>query len=252
MSGSPKQRWSADLYARHASFVPDLGVAWVEALGPIADLEILDLGCGNGALTKHLVDGGARVVGIDASADLVAAACERGIDARVGDGRALSFDGEFDLVFSHAALHWMKPPETVIDGVRRALRPSGLFVADMGGAGNVALEEAALEAALERRGLNGKAANPWFFPTPDAYRTLLEQAGFTVDSIESFDRPTRIDSDIVGWLETFGDTFLSRVDSAERATLLSEVADELRPKLSDSQGNWTLDYVRLRFAAHVD
>ena len=252
MSGSPKQRWSADLYARHASFVPDLGVAWVEALGPIADLDILDLGCGNGALTKHLVDGGARVVGIDASADLVAAACERGIDARVGDGCDLSFDAEFDLVFSHAALHWMKPPEPVIEGVRRALRPSGQFVADMGGAGNVALEEAALEAALDRRGLNGKAANPWFFPTPDVYRVMLEQAGFTVDSIASFARPTRIDSDILGWLETFAETFLSQVDLRERADVLAEVSDELGPRLSDSQGNWTLDYVRLRFSAHVD
>lgn len=252
MSGSPKQRWSADLYARHASFVPDLGVAWVEELGPIADLDILDLGCGNGALTKHLVDGGARVVGIDASTDLVEAACERGIDARVGDGCALSFDGEFDLVFSHAALHWMKPPEPVIEGVRRALRPRGWFVADMGGAGNVALEEAALEAALDRRGLNGKAANPWFFPTSDAYRAMLEKAGFTVASIASFERPTRIDSDILGWLETFAETFLSRVDSGERADVLAEVADELAPSLSDSQGDWTLDYVRLRFSAHVD
>ncbi len=252
MRGSPKQRWSADLYARHASFVPDLGIPWVETLGPIADLDILDLGCGNGALTKHLVDGGANVVGIDASTDLVEAACERGIDARVGDGCALSFDEEFDLVFSHAALHWMKPPESVVEGVRRALRPRGRFVADMGGAGNVALEEAALEAALDRRGLNGKAANPWFFPTPDAYRAMLEQAGFTVDSIASFERPTRIDSDILGWLETFAETFLSRVDSGERANVLAEVADELAPRLSDSQGNWTLDYVRLRFSAHVD
>ena len=122
----------------------------------------------------------------------------------------------------------------------------------MGGAGNVALEEAALEAALDRRGLNGKAANPWFFPSPDAYRAMLEQAGFTVASITSFARPTRIDSDILGWLETFAETFLSRVDSGERANVLAEVADELAPRLSDSQGNWTLDYVRLRFSAHVD
>ena len=80
----------------------------------------------------------------------------------------------------------------------------------MGGAGNVAYEADALEAALDRRGLDGKAANPWFFPRPAEYRLLLENAGFVVDAIDSFERPTPIDSDIEGWLATFAETFLSK------------------------------------------
>ena len=252
MTGGPKQSWSADLYARHASFVSDHGVAWVATLGPLAGLDVLDLGCGDGALTRHLVKRGARVVGVDASADLIAAARRRGIDACLGDARSLAFDRAFDLVFSHAALHWMKPPQPVLEGVRRALRPGGRFVGDMGGAGNVAHEEAALEAALTRRGLDGRAAYPWFFPATDQYRDLLEDAGFAVDSITSFERPTPIDGDIVGWLETFGESFLSQVDPRERAEMLNEVAAEIVPYLSDQHGNWTLDYVRLRFSAHVD
>ena len=252
MTGSPTQSWSADLYASHASFVPHQGVAWVDALGPLDGLDVLDLGCGDGVLSRRLVERGATVVGVDASPELIAAAKDKGLDARVVDGRELAFDREFDLVFSHAALHWMKPPQPVLRGVRHALRPGGRFVADMGGAGNVAFEAAALEAALDRRGLDGKAANPWYFPTPNMYRQFLDEAGFIVDAIESFERPTPIDSDIEGWLATFAETFLRQVDTAERAVVIAEVADSLRPHLSDDAGNWTLDYVRLRFSAHVD
>ena len=256
MTGSPTQSWSAGLYAQHAAFVPDHGAAWVDAVvgavGTIDGLDVLDVGCGDGALTQHLVARGAQVVGVDASDNLVAAAKKRGIDARVVDGRELTFHNAFDLVFSHAALHWMKPPQPVLNGVKRALKSGGRFVADMGGAGNVAYEADALEAALDRRGLDGKAANPWFFPRPAEYRLLLENAGFVVDAIDSFERPTPIDSDIEGWLATFAETFLSQVDSTERPAVVAEVADALRPQLSDGEGNWTLDYVRLRFVAHVD
>ena len=194
---------------------------------------------------------GARVVGVDASDNLVAAARRAGIDAHVVDGRELTFDREFDLVFSHAALHWMKPPKPVLRGVRKSLRPGGRFVADMGGFGNVAHEAAALEAALDRRGYSGRDANPWFFPEPDEYRRLLEEADFSVDGMSIFERPTPISSDMEGWLATFAEAFLSRVDPSERLQIVAEVTDDLRPHLSDSNGNWMLDYVRLRFAARV-
>ena len=225
MTGSPTQSWSADLYARHASFVPHQGAAWVDGLGPLDGLDLLDLGCGDGVLSRRLVERGARVVAVDASPELVAAAKKNGLDARVADGRELSFDHEFDMVFSHAALHWMKPPPPVLRGVRNALRAGGRFVADMGGAGNVAFEAAALEAALDRRGLDGKGPVLWLM---------------------------RSNSDIEGWLATFAETFLRQVNSAERTVVIREVADSLRPHLSDGADNWTLDYVCLRFAAHVD
>ena len=70
--------------------------------------------------------------------------------------------------FSHAALHWVKEPDAVLAGVRRALKPAGRFVGDMGGAGNIAREVAALGAALDRRGYDPEAGNPWYFPTAEA------------------------------------------------------------------------------------
>ena len=69
-----RQSWDPERYARNARFVSDLGMPVVELLAPQPGERILDLGCGDGALTQKLVDMGCVVVGVDGSADQVAAA----------------------------------------------------------------------------------------------------------------------------------------------------------------------------------
>ena len=122
------QTWDPERYARNARFVSDLGMPVVELLDPKPGERILDLGCGDGALTRKLVDMGCEVVGVDGSAEQVQAACARGLDARVGRAARLEFEGEFDAVFSNAVLHWVKDADAAIAGVWHALRPGGRFV----------------------------------------------------------------------------------------------------------------------------
>jgi SAM-dependent methyltransferase len=248
-AGVRGQHWDPDRYVRNAGFVADLGGPALELLAPCAGERILDLGCGDGRLTRRLADLGVAVVGIDGSAEQVAAARSGGLDARVMDGEALRFSDEFDAVFSNAALHWMRRPAAVIDGVWRALRRGGRFVGEMGGHGNVARITAALVSALDRRGLDGAAAVPWYFPTPEAYGALLRAQGFRVASIALTPRPTPLPGEIAGWLETFAESFTRQLAPKDRADFVAEVAEGLRPILSDGSGTWTADYVRLRFAA---
>ena len=135
---SSSQNWSAADYAANAHFVPALGQPVLDLLHPRAGERILDLGCGDGVLTEKLVALGAHVVGIDSSADMIAAARRRGLDAKVMDARALTFENEFDAVFSNAALHWVKDdPDSPIAGAFRALAPGGRFVGELGGHGCV-------------------------------------------------------------------------------------------------------------------
>jgi trans-aconitate methyltransferase len=246
---APSQHWDPARYQRNAGFVPVLGAPVLELLAPQPGERILDLGCGDGALTERLVAAGARVIGIDSSVEQIAAARNRGLDARVMSGEALTFDGGFDAVFSNAALHWMKQADAVIDGVWRALEPAGRFVAEMGGAGNVAAIVAALVAGLDRHGLDGAAAMPWFFPAPDDYRARLERRGFKVRTIGLIERPTPLPGAMTGWLETFAESFIRRLPEGERAAYIAEIETVLAPRLRDAQGQWTADYVRLRFAA---
>ena len=143
------QSWDPEGYARNARFVADLGAPVVELLAPQAGERVLDLGCGDGALTAKLAAMGCDVIGVDASAPQIEAARKLNVDARVMDGELLDFDGEFDAVFSNAALHWMRnQPDKVIAGVHRALKPAGRFVAELGGHGCVNKIKTALVAAL--------------------------------------------------------------------------------------------------------
>ena len=243
------QSWDPERYARNARFVADLGMPVVELLAPQPGEHILDLGCGDGVLTEKLLALGCTVVGVDGSAAQVEAARARGLDARVMDAQHLRFEDEFDAVFSNAALHWMRRADDVIVGVWRALKPGGRFVAECGGHGCVATIAAALLAALERRGADGAAANPWYFPTVEDYRARLQARGFHVSSIALIPRPTPLPGDITGWLETFAESFTAVLPVGERPAFIAEVREALRPKLCDAEGNWTADYVRLRFAA---
>jgi len=242
------QRWDPGRYRQNAGFVAVLGGPLLDLLAAKPGERILDLGCGDGALTEKIA-AVASVVAVDASADQVKAARVRGLDAHVMDGTQLAFASEFDAVFSNAALHWMRDPDAVITGVWHALKPGGRFVAECGGAGNVDTILEALVAALDRRGLHGRAAVPWYFPAPDEYRVRLERRGFHVESIALVPRPTPLPGALGDWLDTFAESFLAAVPEAERPAVKREVEAELRPKLVDAAGVWVTDYVRLRFAA---
>jgi len=248
-SMSATQTWDPAQYARNARFVSDLGSPVVELLAPKPGERILDLGCGDGVLTKKLAEMGCEVVGVDSSPAQVEAARQLGLDARVLSGETLPFHEEFDAVFSNAVLHWIKNADPMIAAVHRTLRPMGRFVAECGGSGCVHKVRTALVQALDRRGIDGESRVPWYFPTPGDYASRLERAGFRVDSIALIPRPTPLPGDIIPWLETFGQSFLHALPAAERQKYLEEVRSVLEPQLRDASGTWVADYVRLRFAA---
>jgi SAM-dependent methyltransferase len=162
---------------------------------------------------------------------------------------ALPFADEFDAVFSNAVLHWITDADPMIAAVHRSLQPGGRFVAECGGYGCVDKVRTALVSALDRRGIDGDARVPWYFPTPDDYGTRLERAGFRVDRIVLIPRPTPLPGDIIGWLEVFGQAFFLGMSASERSDYLHEVRALLEPQLRDKNGVWVADYVRLRFAA---
>jgi len=247
MTDLHSQPWNPTQYARNARFVADLGMPVVELLAPQSGERILDLGCGDGALTVKLAKLGCNVIGVDASPEMIAAAQTLGLNAQVMAGQNLHFDNEFDAVFSNAALHWMPNPDSVIAGVHRALKPGGRFVAEMGGYGNVAAIVTAIESALAARGIT--VANPWFFPRSEDYQRLLEISGFTVEHITLFPRPTPLPGDVGGWLGTFAESYTAALPAADRKGFIAEVVEALRPVLVDAQGVWVADYVRLRFSA---
>jgi len=119
-----QQRWIAERYASNAGFVPQLGEPLISLLEPMDGERILDLGCGDGALTQKLLGFNVEVLGVDSSTEQISAARAKGLNAIVCDGHYLGFDNEFDAIMSNAALHWMsRDPDAVILCMFNALKP---------------------------------------------------------------------------------------------------------------------------------
>lgn len=135
----------------------------------------LDLGCGDGALSRALRDRGLAVTAVDAGARFAAAG--------QGDQREedhLPFPpASFDLVVSVGVLDTVNDLPGALVQARRALKPDGLFLAAFAGAGSLPRLRAALRAAEEAEGL---PAGPRLHPQIDvrAAGDLLVRAGFAL------------------------------------------------------------------------
>lgn len=245
------QTWNPETYGRDGAFVHELAGGVLEWLSTQSGERILDLGCGDGKLTQRIIDAGAIVTGIDTSAEMVAAARARGVKADHGSAESLPYpDHAFDVVFSNAALHWVRGQDEMLSQVHRVLRPGGRFVAEFGGHGNIAALRIAFAAVLSRHGFASLGDRGNFYPTDVEYKGMLETHGFTVKQIAIIPRPTPLnDGGMSGWLNTFCRGALDSLPDQLRETVVDETVALLAPVLRDRDGHWTADYVRLRFIA---
>lgn len=256
MNPNPSSRWSPVDYACNAAFVPALGAAALDMLDPKPGELILDLGCGDGVLTERIAAAGARVIGLDASPEMVEAARARGVDAFVADAQALDLAsqalrfGQFDAAFSNAALHWMLDPDAVAAGVFQVLRPGGRFVGEMGGKGNIAALRAGIRDELTERGYPVPAEDPQWYPAVEEFVRLYACAGFAGIQAHLLGRPTPLPTGVSGWVKTFRSGWLevAQVPASERETVAAAIEARLQPLLQQPDGSWQADYVRLRFA----
>ena len=244
------QTWDPKQYRQNAGFVAFYGASVLDLLGDVSGQRILDLGCGDGVLTASLVEKGASVLGVDSSAEMIADAVQRGLDAQVMDATALLFDSEFDAVFTNAVLHWIRNHDAVLDGVHRALKQGGRFIGEFGGHGNIAAVRTALLAGIAAQGIEIKDRYYHNFPTDSSFRSRLQAHGFEVESCEIIHRQTPLPEGVRGWYITFAKAPLAGLTSEQVEAAISHAEELLRPSLCDEHGVWSADYVRLRFVAH--
>jgi trans-aconitate methyltransferase len=246
-------KWDSQRYLNRHGFIIERGRALLDLLAPQAGERILDLGCGTGDIAQSITECGARVVGADASVEMIATARERfpALDFRVEDAAALPFEAEFDAVYSHAVLHWVTRADDAIRGMRRALKSGGRLVAEFGGWRNCAALEAAFAESLRQHG-GREYRSPWFFPSLADYATRLEAHGFIVRAAWHFDLPTplRGEDGLRQWVLQFLPRQLAGLDAAAHEAVLAGMETALRPKLW-RDGAWQADYRRLRLVAEA-
>lgn len=244
--------WDEKHYEDNFSFVHRYGREVLELLDAEPGATVLDLGCGNGALTQALQDLGYQAIGLDDSADMIAGAREAHPDLVFVQANAIDFslDTPADAIFSNAVLHWIDEANqpSLIRSVARALKPGGQFVFECGGFGNARLIHGRLAKSFAARGLTYQV--PQYFPTIGQYATLLEQAGFKVVFATLFDRFTPLvgDDGVADWIRTFQQKAFEGMSEVEREEIIREVAETTKPELF-VDGVWYADYVRLRMKA---
>ena len=247
-------QWNAAQYDAKYAFVYEKAKGLVDLLAPKAGEQILDLGCGTGALTAEIARRGAEVLGVDPSEEMISRAREKfpWLKFEVLDARQLRFNGEFDAVFSNAVLHWIPEAEQVIAGVAQALKPGGRFVAEFGGKGNIHKLVEGFHRAFSALGMREPdGVGPWFYPSVAEYAGLLERHGLEVREASLFERPTVLEErerGLENWIRVFRQTLIERMGEANGQRWIREVERQCRAELFHG-GSWELDYRRLRIAA---
>ncbi|MDQ7047397.1 MAG: methyltransferase domain-containing protein [Sulfurovum sp.] len=246
---SNTNKWNADKYNKHADFVSNLAFPVIELLNPKENEKILDLGCGDGTLAVEIEKFNAQVIAVDLSESMVAKTQEKGIQASVMSATELTFQKEFDAVFSNAVLHWVKDSDKSIKKIFSSLKPKGRLIAEFGGYGNIKFLTDAMQKVFNEHKEFGTFNNPWNFPKNTDYKQLLEDNKFNVEYIELIPRPTKID-DISNWLDIFANGIISHLTQEQQSVFKQEVREILKPKIYSEKDGWVADYVRLRLKAY--
>jgi trans-aconitate 2-methyltransferase len=163
-----------------------LGQAVLDRLALRGDETVLDAGCGSGRLTERLIARvpRGRVIAIDASASMVAAARERlgpEADIRRTDLLELALEEPVDAIFSTATFHWISDHEALFRRLRGALKPGGRLVAQCGGEGNIAKLRGRAKEVMEREPYAEHFATfraPWNYAGAQETERRLRGAGF--------------------------------------------------------------------------
>lgn len=243
-------KWDAKGYTKNFKFVHQYGEEVLNLLEIKKGMSVLDLGCGNGALTKTLAEQGADIIGMDASKDMLEVARVNYPELTFiqGDATKFTLDKHVDVIFSNAVFHWIENQDDLLENVANALKVNGYLVCEFGGYGNGETIHSSLRKAFERRGL--KYELNCYFPTIGEYSPILEKHGLKVTYANLFDRKTALvgEDGMMDWIKMFIIQPFQTMERKLAEEIRKEAVQDLRPKLYED-GVWYADYVRIRIKA---
>lgn len=212
------------------------------------DERVLDVGCGDGLLTAELADRlpTGSAVGIDPSPRMIGVATQRvAADGKlafaVESVQHMAFNGEFDLVVSFNALHWVAGHELALQRIRAALVPGGAALLQLVCAGpRESVEQTAMAVAGEPEfaGFFEGFAPPFHHPAPEIFGAQAAAAGLAEHRLQVQDlvwdfgsRPAFLDWCRVG----FSDWLSGLPEEAARSKFLDQVGDRYALAAGSSQ-----------------
>ncbi len=260
---SVKYKWDPEGYSQHSKSQLKWACELIAKLKLNGNERILDIGCGDGKVTKLISEAvpEGEVIGIDSSQEMVEFASSKYPTSEYKnlkfinmDATKIDFQQYFDVVFSNAALHWIIDHRPVLNGIYKALKPSGKVLVQMGGKGNTASVVEILNKLSNHERWRQYFINfsfPYGFYAPSEYKKWLEEAGFRIKRIELISKD-RVHNDIdefKGWIRTQWLPYTSRIPVSEREKYVDMVALEYVKNHPSKNGKFVVKMQRLEYEA---
>lgn len=221
---------------------------------------ILDLGCGDGVLTEQLsflVPNG-HVLGIDASAGMIQTAKQfsrNNLEFHQMDIRDMSYADEFDVIFSNAALHWLRDHNSLLRSAYHALKPGGILLWNFAGSGSCLNFFETVRQIMAEENYQQYFKNfewPWFMPCKTEYEELAASEEFREFSVteEMADRTFADAGEMIRWIDQPSLVpFIQRVPEEKKEAFRTEVIEEMLRKTLRSDGTCFETFRRIRVNA---
>ena len=264
MKSAKGYTWNASDYARNSQNQFKWAQELIPKLKLRGDEHFLDIGCGDGKITaqisKCLPKG--KIVGVDSSSQMINLAKSTfqneqspNLTFQLMDARNLSFDAEFDLAFSNAALHWIADQKAVLQGVQRSLKSKGRLLFQMAGKGNaqevLKLFDELLVLPQWQRYFNNFTF-PYSFLSSQEYHQLLLEVGLKPIREDLFPKDMTFPNaeGMAGWIRTTWLPFTERIPIEKRNGFVEEIVNRyLEDHPLDADGVIHLGMVRLEVEA---
>jgi trans-aconitate methyltransferase len=259
--------WNPELYSSSSSSQKKWGFELLAKLHLKGNERILDVGCGDGKLSAEIASNlpESSVLGIDLSDAMIAFAREHylpelfpNLSFMQIDAEDLSFDSEFDMIFSNAALHWIKDHETLLEGFWKSLKPGGKLLAQMGGKGNAADVLKIIDSMLEEEKWGSYFRNfvfPYGFYEPEEYEKWLKNADFSVKYLELSSKVMILEGEkeFFDWISSTWHPYTQQIPEEIREDFISELVTRyVSTHLLDEKGYVHVRMVRLEVEAYAE
>lgn len=198
------------------------------------------------------------MVGIDASRGMIDVAREKegeNLGFILKDINSLDYVEEFDLIFSNAALHWIKDHNLLLRNVRRALRDGGVIRFNFAGDGNCSsffkvVREVILKDRFRR--YFQEFQWPWHMPSVTEYELTVEQSGLANAKVwgENADRFFQNKDTMLNWVDQPSIVpFISMVAVKDRSEFRDHVAKRMIEETIQEDGRCFETFRRINVVA---
>ena len=256
--------WNAEDYAKHSSAQQDWARELISKLNLVGHESVLDIGCGDGKITadiaEQLLNG--DVLGVDSSTDMIESARKNfpqdrhpNLSFKLVDARHLPFEEQFDIVFSNAALHWIKDHNSLISGIKNSLKPKGRILLQMGGKGNAESILSLIDTIIAEKKWSQYFSDfefPYGFHEPEIYAFWLQEAELVPQRIELIpkDMSYKDKDGLAGWIRTTWLPYTDRVPVHRKNEFITQLVEKYIEEYPlDSKGNVHVSMIRLEVEA---